>query len=233
MHAKVQKRSEKCTFENKKSQNNFVFSTKSCNFAHNMNNHLQEVRWSENVILADADYIDRVAFNLIVNFERMLGRRIPQADIARWIDCVALDGGIREGEHETQVVLIHQKGKQGLENFVPSAYHELDGKAFKDHLGEFSINAYPIEQIAGEDFFTEVLSLVTAQKEVKRVMVIPNLEENTIYNKVRETLRQVDDEEKRVTLFAMQPLTGGNYRQEILGYSLMAALGIRAEEIKD
>ena len=198
-----------------------------------MNNSLQEVRWSENVILADADYIDRVAFNLIVNFERMLGRRIPQADIARWIDCVALDGGIREGEHETQVVLIHQKGKQGLENFVPSAYHELDGKAFKDHLGEFAINAYPIEQIAGEDFFTEVLSLVTAQKEVKRVMVIPNLEENTIYNKVRETLRQVDDEEKRVTLFAMQPLTGGNYRQEILGYSLMAALGIRAEEIKD
>ena len=201
-----------------------------------MNNHLQEVRWSENVILADADYIDRVAFNLIVNFERMLGRRIPQADIARWIDCVALDGGIREGEHETQVVLIHQKGKLGLENFVPSAYKELDGKAFKDHLGhlgEFAINAYPIEQIAGEDFFTEVLSLVTAQKEVKRVMVIPNLEENTIYNKVRETLRQVDDEEKRVTLFAMQPLTGGNYRQEILGYSLMAALGIRAEEIKD
>ena len=232
MHAKVQKRSEKCTFENKKSQNNFVFSTKSCNFAHNMNNHLQEVRWSENVILADADYIDRVAFNLIVNFERMLGRRIPQADIARWIDCVALDGGIREGEHETQVVLIHQKGKQGLENFVPSAYKELDGKAFKDHLGEFAINAYPIEQIAGEDFFTEVLSLVTAQKEVKRVMVIPNLEEDTIYNKVREALRQVDDEEKRVTLFAMQPLPGGNYRQEILGYSLMAALGIRSEEIK-
>ena len=89
------------------------------------------------------------------------------------------------------------------------------------------------EQIAGgEDFFTEVLSLVTAQKEVKRVMVIPNLEDEIIYNKVREALRRVDDEEKRVTLFAMQPLTGGNYRQEILGYSLMAALGIRSEEIK-
>ena len=85
----------------------------------------------------------------------MLGRRIPQADIARWIDCVALDGGIREGEHETQVVLIHQKGKLGLENFVPSAYKELDGKAFKDHLGEFAINAYPIEQIAGRADFRQ------------------------------------------------------------------------------
>ena len=199
-----------------------------------MNNNLQEVRWSENVILADANYIDKVAFNLIVNFERMLGRRIPQADIARWIDCVALDGGIREGEHETQVVLIHQKGKLGLENFVPSTYEELDGKAFKDHLGEFAINAYPIEQIAGgEDFFTEILELVTAQKEVKRVMVIPNMEDALIYNKVLETLRQMDDEDKHVTLFAMQPLPGVNYRQEILGYSLMAALGISADEIKD
>ena len=199
-----------------------------------MNNSLQAVRWSENVILADGDYIDRVAFNLIVNFERMLGRRIPQADIARWIDCVALDGGIREGEHETLVVLIHQKGKQGLENFMPSSYEELNGKAFKDHLGEFAISAYPIEQTpGGEDFFTEVLELVTAQKEVKRVMVIPNLEDSIIYNKVREALRRVDDEEKRVTLFAMQPLTGGNYRQEILGYSLMAALGIKGEEIKE
>ena len=27
------------------------------------------IKWSENVIIADADYIDRVAFDLIVNFE--------------------------------------------------------------------------------------------------------------------------------------------------------------------
>ena len=121
-----------------------------------------------------------------------------------------------------------------MENFVPGTYEALNGNAFKDHLGEFSINAYPIEQLAGgEDFFKEVLELVTVQKEVKRVMVIPNLEDETIYNKVREALKRVDDEEKRVTLFAMQPLAGGNYRQEILGYSLMAALGIRSEEIRE
>ena len=48
-----------------------------------MNNELNiEVKWSANVVLADADYVDTVAFNLIVNFERMIGRRIPQADIA-------------------------------------------------------------------------------------------------------------------------------------------------------
>ena len=198
-----------------------------------MNNNLQEAKWSENVILVDADYVDKVAFNLIVNFERMLGRRIPQADMAKWIDCVALDGGIREGEHETLVVLIHRKDKTKLENFNPGDYDKaLNGKAFKDHLGEFSISAYPIEAIAGgEDYFTDALQLITAQKEVKRVMVIPDAESTYIYNKVRETLNRLDDDEKRITVFAMQPMPGGNFRQEILGYSLMAALGIRSEEI--
>ena len=198
-----------------------------------MNNQLQETRWSENVILVDADYVDKVTFNLIVNFERMLGRRIPQADLARWIDCVALDGGLREGAHETLVVLVHQKDKARLENFAPSDYaNELDGKAFKDHLGEFLISAIPIEAIAdGEDYFSEALKLAVAQKEIRRIMVIPNAEDSYIYNKVRETLNRVDDDEKRITVFAMEPKPGGNFRQEILGYSLMAALGISSEEI--
>ena len=219
-----------------------------------MNNNIQEVAWSEkqrvlakaseqvragescsgmNVILVDADYVDKVAFDLIVNFERMIGRRIPQADFAKWIDCVALDGGIRQGEQETQVVLVHKKGSQRMENFLPGHYaDELDGKAFKDHLGEFCINAFSAEDITGEDhYFIDALQLLTAQKEVRRMMVIPNAEDEYIINKVRETLRLVDDDDRRITVFAMQPLTGGNFRQEILGYSLMAALGIRSEEI--
>lgn len=200
-----------------------------------MNNNLQDIKWSENVILVDADYVDKVAFNLIVNFERMIGRRIPQADLAKWIDCVALDGGLREGEHETLVVLTHRKDKTKLENFVPADYaQELDGKAFKDHLGEFTIGAYPIEDIAGgEGYFTEALQLIAAQKDVKRVMVIPDAENSNIYNKVRDTLNRLDDDNKRITVFAMQPMPGGNFRQEILGYSLMAALGISSDEIKE
>jgi len=198
-----------------------------------MNNNQQETKWSENVMLVDADYVDKVAFNLIVNFERMLGRRIPKADLAKWVDCVALDGGLKEGVHETLVVLAHQKDKPQLENFAPGDYAaELDGKAFKDHLGEFIISAIPIEAIAdSEDYLTEALRLVTVQKEVKRVMVIPNAEDPYIYNKVREVLNRVDDDEKRITVFAMEPKPGGNFRQEILGYSLMAALGISADEI--
>ena len=202
-----------------------------CKFA-NMDNDFQGAgQWRENVIVADADYIDKVAFDLTVNFERMLERRIPRADLARWIDCVALDGGVREGAGETLVVLIHDKRNARLENFAPSEHDtELDGKAFRDNLGEFVISSLPVENLVSkEDFLDDVLTAVCRHKEVKRVMVVPDAER--MYDRVRQALRFVDDD-KRVTVFAMQPMPGGNFRQEILGYSLMSALGIRADELK-
>ena len=188
----------------------------------------------ENIIIADADFIDRVAFDLIVNFERIIGRRIPPADMARWIDCIALDGGLREGDNKTQVVLIHRKETKELENFMPSDIAaDLHEKAFKDHLGEFSICCLPIEDMVDEqEFFLDVVGTVCKQKEVRRVMIIPDTEKDTLYDDLRETLRRLDNDDKRITVFSMQPMQGGNFRQEILGYSLMNAMGIKADEIK-
>lgn len=190
---------------------------------------MKESKWSENVILVDADYVDKVAFDLIVNFERMLGRRIPQADMAQWLECVALDGGMREGLHQTQVVLIHQKDRQQMENFVPGTFSELDGKAFDGQLGEFMISCVPVEEmVTKEDLFTDSMQVLANAEEVKRLMLVPDAEH--IYQKVRDGLRHANPD-KHMTVFAMQPMTSGPFRQEILGYSLMAALGIKAEEL--
>ena len=194
------------------------------------------IKWSENVIITDADYIDRVAFDLTVNFERMINRRIPAADMAQWAVCIALDGGLREGDHETQVVLIHDKTSLAMKNFRPSNYEkDLNAQAFKDEkLGEFIISSYPTEAnlVSKDDFLIDVARTVCNAKEVKRVMIIPNSEDGDAYDRLRDMLRKLDDDDKRITLFAMQPLPGGNFRQEILGYSLMNALGISANEIK-
>ena len=193
-------------------------------------------KWSRNVILVDGDYVDSVAFNLIVNFERMLGRRIPKADTARWIDCVALDGGMREqrdADGETQVIFIHSKDKPALDNFTPGSYEDdLNARAFKDTLGEFIISSYPVEEVVKhDDFFLDVLKTVVNHKDVHRVMAVPNAEHAPLWEEIRHALRDIDDEEKRITLFAMQPLSGGNFKQEILGYSLMNALGIKGDEL--
>ena len=151
-------------------------------FAYMNNDIANSGALSGNVIVVDADYVDKVAFDLIVNFERMIGRRIPPADMARWIDCVALDGGVREGANETQVVLIHDKKNSKMDNFAPSDYGaELNGKAFKDNLGEFALSSYPVESLVGkEDFFVEVLDAVCRRKEVKRLMVVRRQAHNRV-----------------------------------------------------
>lgn len=187
-------------------------------------------KWCEYVILADADYVDKVAFDLTVNFERMLERRIPQADTARWLECVALDGGIRSSRPDTtiQVVLLHQHSS--MQNFMPGVFADMDGKAFTGPLGEFQISCVPVEELTTmDDLFVDSLQVIANAGEVRRLMVIPDAEH--IYNKVRRVLQQADPD-KHTTVFAMQPMEGGPFRQEILGYSLMAAMGIQGEELK-
>ena len=194
---------------------------------------MKETKWCENVILVDADYIDKVAFDLTVNFERMIGRQIPKADMAQWLECVALDGGLRpqpsdlSQQASIQVVLLHKH--QQMENFVPGSFDELDGKAFAGPLGEFLISCVKVEDLTTmDDLFVDSMQVIANAAEVKRLIVVPDAEH--IYNKVREGLRHADDE-KHITVLAMQPMQGGHFKQEILGYSLMAALGIRADEI--
>ena len=192
------------------------------------------VKLSENIIIADADYADRVAFDLIVNFERMLDRRIPQADLSQWLVDVALDGGLKPGKHETQVVLLHGKNTAKLENFSPSDYDaDLHGKAFKDDsLGEFVINALPVEPFTTkQDMLLDMMKTVLEHPETHRVMIVPNAEDDDTWNMLRRMLRDVDDDERHITLFAMQPMEGGNFKQQILGYSLMNAMGITQAEI--
>lgn len=191
---------------------------------------------SENVIIVDADYIDDVAFNLTLNFERMLNRRIPAADFSQWIVNIALDGRMKPGNHETQVVVLHDKGKRQLDNYVPSSLgQELDKQAFKDEtLGEFIINTIATggKVTEKDEVMLDFLKIVLSHKEVSRIMIVPNAEDGNIYNLLRNALRDVDDEEKHVTLFAMQPMEGGNFKQQILGYSIINAMGITADEIE-
>ena len=210
---------------------------------------MKETKWESSVILVDADYVDKVAFDLTVNFERMIGRRIPQADMALWLECVALDGGMRPVDHGDgsadpsskvdcdhqnrpqviQVVLLHKRAQ--MDNFTPGNFAELDGKAFEGRLGEFLISCVPVEDLTTmDDLFVDSMQVIANAEEVQRLIVVPDAEH--IYNKVREGLRHADPD-KHVTVLAMQPMEGGNFRQEILGYSLMAALGIRSEEIKE
>ena len=192
------------------------------------------IRMSENIIIADADYMDSVAFDLIVNFERMINRPLPKADLSQWAVCVALDGGVRAGRNDVQVVLVHDEKHPKMENFAPSDYaHELHAQAFTDpRLGEFTLTSVACgKTISKEEYIENVMRTLLEHEEVRRIMVIPD-GNGDAWARLRRLLHGTDDDNKRITLFAMQPMEGGNFRQELLGYALMSALGIKADEIK-
>lgn len=186
----------------------------------------------KNVIIIDADYADRIAFDLIVNFERMLGRRIPPADLSRWLDCLALDGGLRPSESGEDIlcVFIHDKEKSRFDNFRPADFAtELNAQAFRDNIGEFTLQSASGEGVVGADeFFLSTLKMFGESQAVERIIVVGNVDEHLA--PIRNAVNAIA--EKDITLLAMEPLVGLRCKQEILGYSLMSALGIKGEEIR-
>lgn len=185
--------------------------------------------WAENVVLVDADYLDRVAFDLIVNFERMIDRPIPAGDLCRWLDCVALDGGLRPGDNAVQALFLHSPELPAFKYLQPADFSaDLDGKAFHDNLGEFTLHSFPVEPVVSTaDFFVQSLEALGNAAAVRRLMVVADMD--AYGDRVRRAVAAFEG--KDVTLFAMEPLSGRGFQQEILGYSLMNALGIRADEL--
>lgn len=185
--------------------------------------------FAPSVVLVDADFLDRVAFDLIVNFERMIGRRIPKGDLCHWLDCVALDGGLRPGAGEIQAHFLYSPKKKELQNFTPSKFREdLNGLRFDDRIGSFSLFAFPVEEIiSGEEFFLQSFAMLCEEKQVKNLIVVADMD--AYGDKVTKICRDAKDTD--ITLLTMQPVTGRGFSQEILGYSLMSALGIKSEEL--
>lgn len=191
---------------------------------------MQESKWAPTVVLVDADYLDSVALDLTVNFERMLNRRIAEGDLCHWLDCLALDGGLRPGNNNVQVHFLYKKEKNALGHFKPSRFEEdLNGLSFDDNLGKFSLFAFPVENVVSADeFFLQSLTMLADAKEISRLLVVGDM--RAYGEGIKEICAQTDG--KEITLFTMEPMAGKGFKAEILGYSLMAALGIGADELK-
>lgn len=194
--------------------------------------------WAPHVILVDADYLDGLAFDLTVNFERMLERRLPKADLCHWINCVALDGGLERGDNTVQVHFLHTKAKSCFDYFRLTCFHDenhklafeadLNDTPFVDPVGRFTLFTFPVEDIVSrQDFFLQSFTMLSQAQSIENLMVVGDMLE------YGDQLRQLcaQPHAPRVTLYTMEPCVGRGFDQQILAYSLMSALGIRGEEL--
>lgn len=179
-------------------------------------------------ILIDAEFVDHLAFDFIVNFERMLGRRIPKADFVNWLDCLCLDGGLRPGKNKVNVSLLHEKTTQELSNFETLKGNvKMESFMFGDALGEFDVQHYAVEpQVTDKaTFFVESYKALADMKEVERIIVVADWEE---YGK---DLAKVVSITTETIVFVMELFRDRRFYVENLGFSLAHALGIRGEEL--
>lgn len=185
--------------------------------------------WSENVILADATFLDKLTFEFTVYFERILERRVQKADLATWLDCAALDGGLLPGNNQTQAIFLHDAEVSDLKNFTPSSFQdEIDGKAFTDNMGEFTLHAATSEGIAAMDeFFVQSLELIANASDVKRIILAPDM--MAYGTKLLAAISKTEGKDITVLVGEPQPVRG--FKEEKIAYSLMTALGIRGDEL--
>lgn len=190
-----------------------------------------ELKFAEKVILIDASYINKVTADLSRHFGQVIGRKLPKADLPIFLECVAMDAAIQPGEHTLQVLFVYEKGCEKMDAFNPGDLKkELNDVAFKSQLGEFQLNTFePSDMATREEFFLESVKLIADAKEVKHLVVVPS--ETEYADKLPEILEKVDGKESLYVL-GMNPLPESKaFQWQMLGYAVLQALGIRADEI--
>ncbi|MDO4181176.1 MAG: hypothetical protein Q4D36_07790 [Bacteroidales bacterium] len=190
-----------------------------------------EIKFAETVILVDAAYLDRVAGDLATHFGEVIGRKLPKADLPVLLECLSLDAGIPLGGNAIQVLFVYDEESRRMDAFTPSDLEkELNDVAFKSQLGEFALNAFePSDMATREDLFLESVKLVADAAEVRRLIVVPAEEEYG--DKLPGILNKAEGKES-ITVFGMNPLSAEiSYRWEMLGFGILQALGIKADEV--
>ena len=190
-----------------------------------------ELKFAEKVILIDAAYINKVTKDLSQHFSQVVGRQLPKADLPIFLECVAMDAAIQPGENTLQVLFVYDKEQSKMDAFNPSDLKkELNDVAFKSQLGEFQLNTFePSDMADRESFFLEAVKLVADAKEVKHLVIIPS--ETEYADKLPEILEKVDGKES-IHILGMNPLPESKaFQWGMLGYAILQALGIRADEI--
>lgn len=218
-------------------------------------------------ILIDADFIDQLAFELTVNFERMLERRVQKLDIAHWVDCLMLDAqndlgfSLDQADRpnqptvgadfisarpatnvgagfiparqmpSVQVIFLYTGGKETLRNCQPVHLNtDLNATATQTRIAEYLFASNKVEPslTTMADLFCESLGVLLRDGKAGHILLVGDLW--AYGDKLRQELRHAPHPQN-ILLFTAGDAQGFRCPQEMLSYSLMAAMGIRGEEL--
>ncbi|MBE6287880.1 MAG: L-selectin [Mediterranea massiliensis] len=196
----------------------------------------EKIKFSANVMLIDVAFLNEVAANAQVFLSERIGRKLPDIDLPTWLSYLALDAGLREGENEIQVLLIHEEATQRLLACQPAELKSLNGMACRTTIGEFIFSCVtPADITHCEDLFVDLMTLAIDSADVERLTLLPCHPQYG--EKVESALRQIAEDRggeacDKAIYFCMQsPAQSLPCRTDSVIFSLAQAFGIRPEEM--
>lgn len=192
-----------------------------------------KVSFSENVIVIDVAFLNEIVAQVKDALAERVGRMLPDIDWPVWLECLALDAGLREGGNEIQVLLLHDDSVRTMTCCRPADIDALDGMACRTSVGEFSFSCVtPADITSCEELFLDLMQLALDAANVQRLLLIPH--QPAYGTRVEEALCKISEEKacEKVLYFRMDSPVGPQpFRSDLVNYSLLHAFGIRSEEL--
>ena len=198
----------------------------------------ENVKLAENVILVDVAYFNDVVKDLKRYFELQLGRPLQNIYVEEWASYLALDSGVRDKDNNIEVLFVLDSQTNMLLHCDPSDLNKyLNGVGYTNQLGEFTFTSVSSEGLVPRaNLYLDLLNIALNSADVKRLMLVPFIDDYgaKLMEVLDEYLRNADTENsKGLFLFNMdEPAHPLGCKWDLLGYSMMRALGIKAEELE-
>lgn len=193
-----------------------------------------EYTTDEIVILVDVAYLDKEAGALSDFFStEVLKRPLAKADMALFLEGVSMDAKVPMGKTKVQVIFVYDKQYPQMKNFIPSGLEkELNNVGFDNEIGEFSLAAYPNEEMVAVDaLYAEMMNILSVSKGTQKLLLITDLNKYT-----KESWKSLSEAaDREIYFYTMNPEDAKSYPfvHNQLGYPLLNALGIRSDEFSD
>lgn len=190
----------------------------------------ETVDFTETVILIDSAQINRITSSKNV-FEKLAKRPLKDVDIDAMLTYFALDGGVRPGNKEVQVIFIYDNDNQTLVNCNPSDLaKDLNEVAYESNMGEFLITSFSTGDIAiRQELYLETVRMLFESKVAKRLILVPLMDE---YKAELISMCEENKGKKEVTILQMDNYdVETSYNTELLLFPIMQAMGISSDEI--
>lgn len=196
----------------------------------------EKIKFSPNVLLIDVAFINETVYGAKQVLSEHIGRSLSDVDIPSWLSYLALDAGLREGDNEIQVILVHDEATRRLNCCQPTELESLNGMACRTPLGEFIFSCVTPADIADtEHLFLDLMTLAQDSADVERLMLIPS---HAAYGKKmeEELTKLLQDKPKescdKPFYFVMEPSNSVlPFQSDSVVFSLAKAFGIESNSL--